>query len=176
MRKELFAKLEKEILARRPRLAKALQPGLTEDQIRDILNRAKASNHIDALVGLYSWKNGAAETPESFFPESIYQFLPLEAAVEHHANLQQAAHALAAMGSPVRISKEEGRYFPVFWDGVTGYLAIDLKHGMGNRVMEVEFESETPFRKVCGSFEEFLVEATRAIQEDEPLDASQQVD
>jgi hypothetical protein len=171
VKKALFDRLEKAILASRPKVAKGLQSGLTEARINDILNRAKVSTNVDAVLALYSWKNGAdtAKAQETFLPKSIYQFLPLEAAVKHCANLEEATNTLVALGSPVKMSQEAGRYLPVFWDGVTGYLAIDLKPGMGNRVMEIEFESEEPFRKVCDSFDAFLTDATRAIQENESL-------
>lgn len=169
MKKELFDNLEQAILATRPKLATALQLGLTEEQITDVLNLPKVGKNVDAVVALYSWKNGVdiAKAQEPFFPESIYHFLPLEAAVEHCASLQEAAKALAALGSPIKMSQEAGRYLPVFWDGVTGYIAIDLKPGMSNRVMEIEFESEQPFRKVYDSFDAFLADVTRAIQENE---------
>lgn len=169
MKKALFVNLEKAILATKPKLAEALQPGLTEAQITDALNRANLDKNVDAVVALYSWKNGAdmAKAQEGFFSESIYQFLSLEAAVEHCANLQVAVNALIALGSPVEMPQEAGRYIPVFWDGVTGYLAIDLKPDMSNRVMEIEFESEEPFREVCDSFDAFLADVTEAIQENE---------
>ena len=167
--KELLIKLEQALRAKRPKVARALRPGLSEAQITAVLNRAKPSRKIDAAVGFYSWKDGAdtAQAQESFFPNSIYQFLPLEAAVEHCANLQKAVQVLTELGGPVEMPNEPERYLPAFWDGATGYLALDLKQGMSNRVMEIEFESEEPFREVCDSFEAFLAEATRAIQENE---------
>jgi len=167
--KELFVNLENAIRAKKPKLAEALLPGLTGAEIVDILNRANVDKNVDAVIALYSWKNGvdAAKAREPFFPGTIYQFLPLEAALEHCATVEQAVAALIAMGSPIEMPRDPGRYLPVFWDGVTASLAIDLKPGMSNRVIEIEFESEEPFRKVCDSFDAFLAEAARAIEEDE---------
>ncbi len=175
MNKASFDKLEKAIRARRPNLAKALQPGLPEAQVTDILKRAKVGKNVDAVVALYSWKNGADTTKakQTFFPESIYQFLPLDAAVEQCAAVQRAVNALTELGSPIELPREAGRYLPVFWDGVTGFLAIDLKPAKSNRVIEIEFESEEPFREVCDSFEAFLADATKAIEENEPLSCIQ---
>jgi hypothetical protein len=81
--------------------------------------------------------------------------------------MQKAINTLVELGTPIKMPQEERRYIPVFWDGVTGSLAIDLKPGMRNRVMAVEFESELPFREICDSFDAFLSDATRAIQHNE---------
>ncbi len=171
MKNNLFTTLENALLTRAPQLAAVLRPGLAETEIRSILSRAKIRGNVDALVALFSWKNGAdmAKAEESFFPESIYQFLSLEAAVDLYVHTQRAASALIAFGSPVVFPHDPRRYFPVFSDGVTASLAIDLNPGMNNRVMEIEFESEEPYREICESFEGFIAEATKAIQKGEPL-------
>lgn len=165
----LLEKLESALAEQRPRIAKSLLPGLPEVQIRQILNRAKVGENVDAVVALYSWKNGSDRTDaqQTFFPESLYQFLSLEAAVEKCLLIQKAVKALVELGSPIEMPQEDRRYIPAFWDGVTGFLAIDLKQGMRNRMMAVEFESEVPFREICDSFEAFLTSVTRAIQQNE---------
>ena len=165
----MFDKLERAILSGRPELAKSLQPGLSHERVREILNRARVEGNVYAVVALYSWRNGShTATPwETFFPKAIYHFLPLEDAVQHWASVQKAIGTLVELGTPVAMPKEEGRYLPTFFDGASGSLAIDLKPGMNNRVMAVEFESEEPFREVCSSFDEFIIEATRAIEKDE---------
>ena len=169
MNKGLFSNLEKAILEMKPKLAASLRPGLTEAQIKAILRDAELGKNIDAVVALYSWKNGADKTKmlEPFFPENIYHFLPLDEAIAHRISMQKAIDTLVAMGSPIEMPQDTKRYLPVFSDNVTGFLAIDLEPGMNNRVMTVEFESETPFLELCDSFNSFLSETTRAIQEDE---------
>lgn len=165
----MFEKLENVLADKRPSVAKALQPGLSEVRIRRVLNRAKVAGNVDAVVALYSWKNGTDWThaQQTFFPDSLYHFLSLEAAIENCLSLQEAIKSLVNLGSPMEMPQEEGRYVPAFWDGVTGFLAIDLKPGMRNRVMSVEFESEVPFREICDSFDVFLTDTITAIQQNE---------
>ncbi len=169
MDQKLFAALESAVRVKKPKVADALQPGLSEAQIRAILGPTRTDKDIDAVVALYSWKNGvdADKARQPFFSETIYQFLPLDEAVEHCASMQEAIDALVAMGSPIEMPQDATRYLPVFWDGVTASLAIDLEPGMNNRVMEIEFESEMPFREVSDSFEWFLSMAIKATQDDE---------
>jgi hypothetical protein len=61
------------------------------------------------------------------------------------------------------------RYFPAFWDGSTGWLAIDLKPSCNNRVVIIECETENPVREAYSSFEEFLKDAIRANEENDSL-------
>lgn len=175
MKNASITKLEEALLVRTPRLAAALHPGLPEEEIRRTLSHAKIGGNIDAVVALFSWKNGAdtAKAQETFLPESIYRLLSLDAAVDLYVHTQRAVGALIAFGTPVVFPEDPRRYFPIFSDGVTGSLAIDLNPGMNNRVMEIEFESDEPYREIYDSFETFIAEATKAIQEDKPLSVLQ---
>jgi hypothetical protein len=167
--KELLVKLEDAIRSKRPQLCDALRRGLPEASIRSILRRRELSDNNGVVIDLYSWKNGAdaSKARVSFFPHSMYEFLSLETAVVQSAVIQESVSALVASGTPIQMPKDTKNYLPVFWDGVTGYLAIDLRRDMNSRVIEIEFEAEKPYREICKSFGTFLTEAARAIQADE---------
>lgn len=88
----LLRRLEEVIVDRNPRLAEWLNSGLPESRIRAALGKAKVSGNIEALVHLYSWRNGTAWDGEalmeetSLFPESIYQFMNLDEAIGEWVN------------------------------------------------------------------------------------------
>jgi hypothetical protein len=62
-----------------------------------------------------------------------------------------------------------GRYFPIFWDGSTGYLAVDLEPSNRNRVVLLDPESENLVKVAYDSFENFLKDVIRANEEEENL-------
>ena len=62
-----------------------------------------------------------------------------------------------------------GQLFPLFRDGASGSIAVDLSPSKQNRVVVVEFESTEPVRQAYGSFDEFLNDAIRANREDSSL-------
>src|SRR5262249_19292613 len=68
-----------------------------------------------------------------------------------------------------KISEAVGRYFPLFWDGSTETLAVDLKPTKQNRVLIVDTKSERPFKEAYSSFDEFVADAIRANTENKPL-------
>lgn len=168
----LLTKLEQALFRRNPALAEKLQPGVPTKLVCHILEEAGVAGNIEALVALYGWKNGvgihsrlaAGET--TFFPDAMYQFLSLESSVEHLSRLREAARGLVKLtGDPTGLSEGVDRFFPVLWDGSTGYLAVDVKPSNNNRVVLLEFESVEPFRELYSSFEEFLRDTIRANEE-----------
>jgi hypothetical protein len=62
-----------------------------------------------------------------------------------------------------------GRYFPVFWDGSTSWLAVDLRPSERSRVVLIDPESGTTVREIYPSFEEFLRDAIQANRENDSL-------
>ncbi len=156
------------ILAGNPNLAKVLRPPLSEQNVRSALNSAAVHGTVDAVVALYSWKDGLEQsTREPFFPESIFRFLPLDEALERSQSMKAAVTALRDLGSPIEMPEETSRYVAAFWDGATGFLAIDVWEGMDNRVMRLELESEEPFQQIYKSFDAFLADATAAAKANE---------
>lgn len=164
-------KLEQAIKTGNLFLAERLKPGLPESEIRAALNRAKITGAVQPVVDLYSWKNGTILDGETalektgFFPGQIYQFVDLETAVQNWKTMNDAAGQLSEMlqGTEAESMFDlAGQYFPVFWDGATGSLAIDLKPSNKNRVVMIEFESTEPICEGYGSFNEFIADVIRA--------------
>ncbi len=162
----LLNQLEIAIRARNPALADSLLPGLRESEIRSVLRGANAVGDVTGLVFLYAWRNGTSDAAplmppdNAFFPGTSYCFLPLQTGVEHFVTLRTAAAELVEFThDPTNIGEGAGRYFPVFWDGATGYLAADLRPSHNNGIVIIEFESEEPFRQAYETFDEFIADA-----------------
>ncbi len=168
-----FRELESAVLARNPLLTDKLQPGLSRNRIQRILKRAGVEGEIGPLIELYSWRNGTildrdlASSKTGFFPDDIYQFLDLEMAMLHFGSWREAANYHPNLRDGV------GRYVPMFWDGATGWLAMDTNASAHNRLVFVEFEDPEPYREVYSSFDEFLADAIRANIENERLSCFQ---
>lgn len=170
--RELLNNLEQAVLARDPLLVAELQPGVPRNRITGILRESSVTGEMAALVDLYAWKNGISRDSKrtlqenSLFPESIYQFLPLHEAIEHFIGVQRAAKFLVEVtGDPTKISQGSRRYFPVFWDCATGYLAIDIVPSHHNRLVIVDLESEDAIRSAYRRFDDFVIDAIVANQE-----------
>lgn len=157
-----------------------LRPGLSEGEVRGLLGRAGVEGEIGALVALYTWRNG--ERPDTglparevaFFPNDIYHFLSLEEALDNFRGNQEAAADLVEItGDPTHLREGMRRYFPIFTDGSTGFLGVDLEPSNRSRVVVIEFESTEPFVEAYPSFAEFIEDAIRANQEDDRLSCFQ---
>ena len=70
-------------------------------------------------------------------------------------------------------SSFKGQLFPLFRDGASGSMAVDLTPDKRNRVMVVEFESTEPIRQAYATFEKFINDATRANKMDDSLSCFQ---
>jgi hypothetical protein len=166
----LLELLYQAIHRRNPVLADSLQPGLPKDNIREMLQAAEVKGYIEPIVDLFAWKNGPApdpsEMPEelSLFPGSIYDFEDLKTAIAHFVGCREA---LEFVGHP-KFDEIDGRYFPLFWDMFTGYLAVDLQSAE-NRVVLFELELPELVMEIYVSFEAFLKDAIRANEEDEHM-------
>lgn len=179
----LLMRLERAIARQNPLLAERLKAGLRESDIRAALHNAKVTGAIEPIIELYSWRNGTAldeQTPmmeTSFFPENIYQFMDLETAIGQLKMINKAASQLQEMfeGTKARsmFSDITGSLFPLFTDGGTGTIAVDLTPGKRNRVVAIEFESTEPVRQAYRSFEEFIKDATRANKDGDSLSCFQ---
>jgi hypothetical protein len=171
---------ERAAIARNPSLTAKLQAGLSEARVKRALGRAKVIGDVAPLIALYTWRNGtdlsisvpvntkqgleAERAKMTFFPEKpYYYFLCLEMAIGHFGHLEVAAK------THPRLTEGVGRYFPMFWDGSTDWLALDVKPPNKNRVMLMEHKSEQPFREAYSSFDEFVSDAIRTNAENKPL-------
>jgi hypothetical protein len=168
MRKALLERLGGAIKKRNPVLADRLQPGLPEARIRRMLQRGSVDGTIEPVVCLFGWQNGSRLDPSltlaqaTPFPGSIYIFMDLELMIAHFRGFEEVVIYQS------KLSEAAGRYFPIFWDGSAGYLAVDLKNP-ANRVMLLDPESTPLAREAYISFEDFIEDAIRANEENENL-------
>jgi hypothetical protein len=168
----LFLTLEETITTRNPFLANRLKPGLPEAKIREMLNEGSVIGEIQPIIQIYAWHNGTVvdmETPmerTSFFPSNVYQFIDLETAIEHFAAINLATHQLRDILESSRTDSTlvgmNGLCFPIFSNGATSSIAIDLSRTTRNRILSIEFESPEPLRNVYDTFEDFIRDAIRA--------------
>jgi len=169
MSKALLEDLERAIRQRNPTLAQRLRPGLPESRIRKMMAERDIAGVIDPIVALFAWKNGSRLDPKitleqsSPFPASIYTFMDLEMMIQDFIGFKEvgAYHP--------KYTEVVDRYFPIFWDGSTGYLALDLEPSGHNRVVLLDPESEAFVSQAYLSFEEFLKDAIRANEENDRL-------
>ena len=174
--KELFQKLEAALLNRNPDLTEKLQDGLPVEKIKQDLEQAGIKGEIAPIIEFYSWRNGTTTDQSSmeeisFFPVDIYWFLDLKSAIEQFDTINKAAEQLKELTlddseeTQAMFSDFQGQYFPLFFNGVTGTIAIDLS-SKENRVVAIEFESTEPVRQAYASFEDFLNDAVKANEEE----------
>lgn len=169
-------RFEQAAIARNPILAAKLQPGLSEARLKRAMTRGKVTGEISPIIALYTWKDGmdlASDSAipnfndwrvsRSFFPGKPYFFPCLEWAIADFHSFKEIAKNYP------KISEAVDRYFPVFWDGSTECLSIDLKVSKHNRVMIIDHRSDQPIREAYSSFDEFVSDAIRANEENKPL-------
>jgi hypothetical protein len=169
-------RLELSAIARNPILATKLRPGLSEARVRRVLSQGKVTGETSPIVALYIWKDGMDLTSDpaipnfndwkasrSFFAGKPYFFICLEMAAAGFRSLKAIAENYP------EISEAIGRYFPIFSDGATEQLAIDVKPSNQNRVMIVDHRSDQPIREAYHSFDQFIADAIRANTGNKPL-------
>ena len=168
--RDLLVELERAITKRNPVLAQRLRPGRSEASVRRSLERAGVSGCVKPVVALFSWKNGSNLDPSvpreqvSPFPKSGYfLFMPLSFTVGHFGEFS------AYIASNPRMKEVGGKYFPLFWNGKSGWLAVDLNPAKNSRVVLIESQAENPVLEAFPSFEEFISDAIRANRENNSL-------
>lgn len=166
----ILTRLENAIRNRNPRTADALLPGVTEPEVKGVWDGADGDADLSALIALYGWHNGMSDAPslgagEGFFPGTGYRFLPLQAAAEHFHAMRAAAAELAEITQdPTGIAAGAGRYFPLFWDGATGYIAVDLSRTSNRGIVLIDFEAPEPYQQAYRTLHDFIVDAVRAVE------------
>lgn len=169
MNPELLVRLEHAIRRRNSVLADRLLPGLPIARINRMLDRGKVKGAVGPIVGLYSWKNGtqpnAHVTPEqpSLFPGVVYMLAELDLMIAHFCGFKEIA------AYHPRYTEVIGRYFPLFWNGSTDFLAVDLEPSSQGRVVVLEKKADKLVREVYPSVEEFLMDAIRANENNDSL-------
>lgn len=151
-----------------------LRKGSSPERIRARLDAAGVAGDVGPLVELYAWADGQrrdTNTPlevQCFLPETVYTFLPLQAALEHHALVtsEDLAEIMSEIHPEVRA--ELRGFVPILWDGATGYLGLDVRQGSRGRVVMVDSELCFPGREVYPSFRAFLADAIEANSKNEP--------
>jgi len=159
----LFKALEQAIRDRNPVLAQRLRPGRSEAANRRSLERAGVTGCVEPVVALFSWKNGSNLDPSvpldkaSPFPKSgFYLFMPLSFILGHFQGFHEFAKHNPSM------KEVAGRYFPLFWNRSTGWLAVDLKPSSNSRVVLIESQADEPVLQAYPSFDDFMADAIRA--------------
>ena len=156
-------------IAQHPLIASKLQEGLDEKAVRRYLKRHSVEGEVDAIVELFTWRNGTSLDPElagskrGFFRGKAYYLLDLEMAVGHleHTRVAARRHPELAQGIT---------YFPLFWDGSTSWIATDIRPRQNNRVVLAEHTADEPFRMVSASLRDFFAGVIKAIEDDRAPD------
>jgi hypothetical protein len=60
-------------------------------------------------------------------------------------------------------------YFPLFWDGSTGWIAADIRSSSHNRVVIADHHAEVPFYEAYPRLYDFLSDVMHAIEANEEL-------
>jgi hypothetical protein len=142
---------------------------LPEKRIRTKLEKAGVTGNVEPLVELYTWKNGCnldsslTQAQASPFPESIYMFMDFSMMLSHFDGFREGA-----VYHP-RYSDLVGRYFPLFWDGSDGWIAVDLDRTRHTRVVVLVMELEDAVLEAYETFDSFLMDAARANNENDEL-------
>lgn len=192
----LIQKLGVAVLRRNPSLGEKFQPGLPIGKIKNDLKRAGVEGEIEPIVELYSWKNGTTLQDSDalragFVPPMVYELSEIEKQVSlnntglkrdtesrayHFTELKRALVDMKSFKEFARyhprLSVLVGRYFPFLWDGSGSWIALDIEPSGGGRVVVIqtgEVRDVQPLREAYDSFEEFLKDAVRANENNEPL-------
>jgi hypothetical protein len=168
MKSDLLLRFERALKTRNPVLHDRLQRGLAEDRIRTMLEKAGVTGNVQPILEIYSWKNGSRLDPSvtqeqaSPFPASVYLFMDFKYTLVSFQGFEECA------AYHPRFNNIVGRYFPLFWDGSTDYMAVDLKSETG-RVVILITQSERAVFEAYASFDSFLEDAIRANEQNEEL-------
>ncbi len=167
--KEPLAELERVWVDWIPLLVDRLKPGLSEARIRRKLERKAVSGDIAVLFDVYGWHNGTTLdqqyvfSKKGTFPGPPFYFIDLDMAIADFLMLP----GLAATRPQLR--EAIGRYFPIFWNGVVSWIAVDLRSGQGNPVVFIELEPTPRIWEAYPSVEEFIQDLIAANRENRTL-------
>lgn len=165
---QVFTAFEKALLWRNPRIRDYLTPALTEKEIQRWLKRGKVKGNCEPIQSVYSWKGGTLANYQvsmqevSLFPRPTYMLASLEMMVINFIGFRE----LPAYRPEYAAVAD--RYFPLFWDGRTDYLAADLTDERG-RIVVLEDRADDLVREAYPSLEELLLDAIRANRENDTL-------
>jgi hypothetical protein len=169
MTSELLVRLERAIRGRKPGLIGILEPGLPESRIRRMLARGKVTGCVEPVVEVFSWRSGTQGKPGitmeemSLFPDPAFILVELELMIAHFRGFEEV------VGDHPKYEGVIGRYFPLFWNGSSDFLAVDLDPSRNSRVVIIEHKAEKLVREGYASFDGFLEDAIRANEKNEKL-------
>ena len=169
MNRQLLEQFEMALGRRNPILASRLRPGLSQDRVRQLLQRAKVEGNVQPIVDLFIWKNGSDLDPgltiheATPFPQSDYMFMDCEFMLFHFKK-----HETWSKYQPP-FMEVAGRYFPLFWNGQVSWLAVDLDVSNQSRVVFIEKREEKLVREAYVSFDAFLEDAIQANENNDKL-------
>lgn len=147
---------ENTLSERNPNLGQSLRPGLPGEKVRQILKRAKVTGDVEPIVALFTWKNGCQPGlgfTMRLFPTLDFQFWDLNRMVAYFAAFQDLAKE-----NP-RLRDLANRYFPIFWNGTSRWLAIDLREKRDSQIVVIDLERKPPVEGLSSSFDKFIREA-----------------
>jgi hypothetical protein len=177
--------LERSVRKRNPLLADRLNSPLSNSDVKMMLRRSKVVGAMDPVLALYTWKNGTIfdqalmVSKTGIFPGTVYQFIDIKKAIEH-----MKAYRECVCSCFPKLANLGRRYFPVFWNGATNWIGLDLDSGEGRVVLiryftkdalfkdgryEAGIHEKEPPRQAYDSFQEFIADAIHANENDEPL-------
>ncbi|MGV3757326.1 MAG: hypothetical protein ACO1QS_18255 [Verrucomicrobiota bacterium] len=150
-------------------LFEMLQPGIPEAKIRKKLEKCGLTKSIKNVVDLYSWRNGfklfdrrVSGAERVIFPCSNFSFEDLDLMSAHFLQFREFCK------NNSRYCEVADKYFPIFWDGSTGWIAVDISKGDG--VVLIDGKLNQPVRLIYDSFESFLSAAIVSNERCAPLD------
>jgi len=167
--RNLLDALENAIRRHNPVLAGRLVPGLSPEKTQKILRQFKVAGNVRPIVELFSWKDGTNVDPsverKSLFPQSPFMFVDLEMMASHFRELgvwakyQQKYRAVA------------GKYFPLFWNGSTKWIALDLNPQATSQVVLIDGDNDPPVTTLYARFEDLVQSAIDANNNQTKLNA-----
>jgi len=140
-------------------------------KIRAMLKKANVKGNIEPIIELFSWRNGTFPMQDftgektRIIPHSRISLMRLENMIDHYLCFKEMEEY-----NP-RYKTLGGRFFPLFWDGSSTYILVDLESPDGE-ILLLETQSDHFLREGYCTFADFIRDAIRANQMGEPLHLS----
>ncbi len=156
MKLDILESLEKQIADKSPVVFAKLQSGLTRKQIERRFVKYKVKGNVDSITALYEWRNGMTLDNAlrlsglSFVPQDLFFFSDLDRACIDYISFPEYVESNPALAVVTE------RFFPVFWNGSTEWLGVDLDPSETNGIVKIDSQSDSPLHQIFPSIERFL--------------------